>query len=258
MSKFKKVVIVGATSAIAEHCARLWVQKQDNQGNQDKPVDLVLLGRNSEKLEKIAADLRVRSPKSTIQILTPEFFDPMIIQKTVDTIIEQGPVDLVLIAQGFLPEQQDCQKDLKLCRDTLEITAISPVIYAEAFAFAFENANHGTIAIIGSVAGDRGRKSNYVYGSAKSLIKGYAQGLQHRFAGTNVNVILINPGPTDTPMTIKYKEKGMKMASVEAVAEKIVEGIDKGKSTIYVPGIWLVIMWVVRHLPSFIFNKINI
>lgn len=244
----KKIVIVGATSAIAEHCARLWVAG----------ANLVLLARDKAKTEPIAADLRVRNPKSTVQVIQPDFFDPVKIQSTVTSIIEESPVDLVLIAQGSLPEQSDCQNDLVLCRDTMSINAISPVLYAEAFANVFEKANHGTLAIMGSVAGDRGRKSNYVYGASKSLIKGYAQGLQHRFAHTKVRIVLINPGPTDTPMTVKYKEQGMKMATVEEVSAKIVKAIDQGKSVVYVPGIWSVIMWVVRHLPSVVFNKLNI
>lgn len=245
-----KIVIVGATSAIAEHCARLWVTKS--------PVDLVLLARNKTKVEFIARDLRIRSPQSKIQIIQPNFFNPIEIQSTVTNIVQEAPVDLVLIAQGALPVQKDCQHDLSLCHDMIAINATSPVLYAEAFAAAFEKINQGTIAIIGSIAGDRGRKTNYVYGASKSLIKGYAQGLQHRFAQSHVKIILINPGPTDTPMTVRYKAQGMKMSTVETVSATIVKAIEKGKPVVYVPGIWLIIMWVVRHLPRFIFNKLNV
>ena len=121
-----------------------------------------------------------------------------------------------------------------------------------------EKANQGTIAIIGSVAGDRGRKSNYVYGAAKGLISRYVQGLQHRFANTCIKIISIKPGPTDTPMTASFKQKGMKMASPKEVAEMIIDGIAKGKEVIYAPGKWQLIMLVVQHIPSAIFNKLKI
>ena len=122
----------------------------------------------------------------------------------------------------------------------------------------WQEANHGTIALIGSVAGDRGRKSNYVYGAAKGLVTRYAQGLQHRFAGSGVKVVLIKPGPTDTPMTAHLKGKGAKFAPVEGVAKQIVEGVEAGKQVIYAPGKWWLIMMVIRHLPNFVFNRLEI
>lgn len=246
----KKIVIVGATSSIAEHCARLWVQ--------DTAVDLTLIGRNLVRTEAVAADLRVRSPKSDIHVIQANFTDPLAINATVNSIIEAGLVDLVLIAHGSLPEQSACQEDLTLCQDTLVINGVSPVLYAEAFATHLEKANHGTLAIIGSVAGDRGRKTNYVYGAAKGMVTRYVQGMQHRFATTKVKIILINPGPTDTPMTVRYKQNGMKMESVESVADQIVKAIDAGKPVAYVPAKWWLIMRIVQLIPSCIFNKLNI
>ncbi len=250
MNNKKRIVIVGATSAIAEHCARLWLEKQ--------PADLTLLGRDAQRIERVATDLKVRSPESEIRIVQAGFLDPEAINATVENTVQSGYVDVVLIAHGSLPEQADCQDDLTECREALDINGISPVLYAEAFAKQMAKANHGTIALIGSVAGDRGRKSNYVYGAAKGLVTRYAQGLQHRFAGTGVKVVLIKPGPTDTPMTAHLKGKGAKLASVESVAEQIVEGVEAGKPVIYAPGKWWLIMMVIRHLPAFVFNKMDI
>lgn len=250
MNNKKRIVIIGATSAIAEHCARMWVQKQ--------PADLTLVGRDETRLERVATDLNVRSPQSEFRVMQADFLDPEAINDLTQKIFALGAVDVVLIAHGSLPEQTDCQDDLKACREALEINGISPVLYAEAFANQMAKANHGTIALIGSVAGDRGRKSNYVYGAAKGLITRYAQGLQHRFAGTAIKVILIKPGPTETPMTAHLKGKGTKLASVDEVAKLIVEGIEAGKLTIYAPGKWWLIMMVIRHLPAMIFNKMNI
>jgi short-subunit dehydrogenase len=132
------------------------------------------------------------------------------------------------------------------------------VLFAEAFATSMQKANRGTLAIIGSVAGDRGRKSNYIYGAAKGLVSRYVQGMQHRFANTNVKIVLIKPGPTDTPMTTQLKQQGAKLASADQVASYIVNGILHGQTTIYAPPIWKLIMMIVRHIPAFLFNRLNI
>ena len=250
MDKKRKIVIVGATSAMAMHCARLWVQ--------GKPVELVLVGRDRGRLERVAADLGVRSPLSGIQSVEAEFLDPAGIQAAVDAIVSAGRPDIVLIAHGFLPDQHACQDDLQACRDALEFNAISPVLYAEAFARQMALAGQGTLALIGSVAGDRGRRSNYVYGSAKGLLTRYAQGLQHRFAGTAVRVVLIKPGPTDTPMTAHLKDSGAKLAPVEEVARMIVAAVERGSAVAYVPARWQLIMMVIRHLPRFVFARLDI
>jgi len=248
------IVIIGATSSIAEHCARHWVTNA-GAGN---AIKLTLVGRQTEKIRLIANDLTVRNPACTVQTLTTNFTDPDAITQLVNEVIALGPVDIVLIAHGSLPDQGICQQDLRANQDTLLVNGISPVLFAEAFAKPMQAANAGTIAIIGSVAGDRGRKSNYVYGSAKGLVTRYAQGLQHRLAATGVRVVLIKPGPTDTPMTARMKQQGAKLASVESVAKGIVAAIQQGKPVAYVPGKWAIIMMIIRHLPGFIFNKMDI
>lgn len=246
----QKIVVIGASSAIAEKCVRLWVKQA--------PADIVLVGRSIYKIESIAADLKVRSPESTIKSIEADFNDPLKIQALVDAIVSDAAVNIVLIAHGSLPEQQRCQQDLSLCQQALDINAISPVLFAEAFAGHMEKANTGTLAIISSVAGDRGRKSNYVYGAAKSLVTRYAQGLQHRFAGTEVKVVLIKPGPTDTPMTAHLKQQNKDLADADAVAGKIVQAVNRGRRLVYAPPKWSLIMMVIRHLPECIFKRMDI
>jgi len=250
MSHKKRIVIIGATSAIAEHCARLWIK--------DHPIDFILIGRDAQRIQRVSNDLKVRSPESKFQIIEIDFQDPQTISTNVNNIYKLGPVDIALIAHGSLPKQSDCQADIKSCQNALEINAISPALFAEAFAKHMGKSNYGTLAFIGSVAGDRGRKSNYVYGAAKGLVDRYSQGLRHRFANSKVNIILIKPGPTDTPMTQHIKHQGIKLVSVENVARTIVKGISQGKNIIYAPKKWWLIMMVIRHIPSFIFNKLNI
>lgn len=250
MKSKKRIVIVGATSAIAEHCARLWAI--------DNPLEIVLLGRNQEKLDRVSSDLKVRAADASITSITGNFLDQTQIQTVVDQIFSRGSVDIALIAHGSLPDQEKCQLDLKLCREALEVNGISPVLFAEAFAMHMQKVNSGTLAVIGSVAGDRGRKSNYVYGAAKGLVARYVQGLQHRLANTKVKVVLIKPGPTDTPMTASLKAQGTKLASVDDVARMIVNGIAHEKSVVYAPGKWALIMMVIRHLPKAVFDKMDI
>jgi decaprenylphospho-beta-D-erythro-pentofuranosid-2-ulose 2-reductase len=246
----KKIVIVGATSLIAEHCARLWAAQA--------PAELILIARDAARAEAVAADLRVRSPRSAVRTLQGDFLDPRAIDQLADAAFVGAAVDIVLIAHGSLPDQQRCQAVLEEGRTALEINAVSPVLFAEAFAGRMEQAGRGTLAIIGSVAGDRGRKSNYVYGAAKGLVTRYAQGLQHRLARSSVKIVLIKPGPTDTPMTASMKAQGARLAPVERVAAAIVDGIAAGAPVVYAPRKWALIMMVVRHIPRFVFAKMDI
>lgn len=245
-------MIVGATSAIAHHCARLWIQA--------KNVDLILIGRDAVRLERVAADLTARADQASTSVKTivADFLNPDGIQLAVNQASGGGKLDIVLIAHGSLTDQAQAQENLSYCHDELSLNAISPVLFAEGFAKLMEQNDHGTLAVIGSVAGDRGRKSNYVYGAAKGLISRYVQGLQHRLASTKVKVVLIKPGPTDTPMTAEMKASGAKLASVEAVAAGVCHAIAKGTPIAYLPGKWQIIMLIIQHLPSAMFNKLNI
>ena len=250
MNAQKRIIIVGATSLIAEHCARLWAK--------DETAEFVLVARDNEKMDLIAEDLQARTQNTSVTCIESDFLNSEKIQSTVDSICIDQRLDIVLIAHGSLPNQKDCQASLDSCKVSLEINALSPVYFAEAFAKHMEAAGKGTLAIVGSVAGDRGRKSNYVYGAAKGLVGRYTEGLQHRFANTDVKVVLIKPGPTDTPMTAHLKQEGVKLAAVEDVAKLITQGISLGKRVIYTPGKWRLIMLVILHIPNFLFKRMDI
>jgi len=247
----QRIVIVGATSSIAEHCARLWAAADG--------VALTLVGRDAGRLERVAADLRVRNPGAEVRVKHGDLLDARAIRGLADAIVAEGMPDRVLIAHGALPDQLACQRDLEAAHDALQVNAMSPVLFAEAFASHMEPAG-GVIAIIGSVAGDRGRRSNYVYGAAKGLVACYAQGLQHRLAGSGsrLRVVLVKPGPTATPMTAHLPPRGL--APVEAVARRIVAATTSapGRAVVYAPGKWALIMMAVRHLPDAVFNRMNI
>lgn len=242
----QKIVIIGASSAIAEHCARLWARQ---------PVSLVLVGRELARVQRVADDLRVRSPQSQVLALQADLSDAAALAGLAARLAADGRIDIVLIAHGNLPDQAACERDLSVAQQALLVNGVSPALCAEAFAGAMQAAG-GTIAVIGSVAGDRGRKSNYAYGAAKGLVDRYVQGMQHRFARGPLKLVLVKPGPTATPMTAHLPPRGL--APVEAVAQRIVDGIAAGKPVVYAPPKWWLIMMVIRHLPRFVFNRMDI
>jgi len=248
----KRIVVIGATSAIAHQCSRLWAQ----QG----PCDFLLVGRDARRAEPLAADLRARGAGVTVRTAALRFDDVDAIAALAREATAAGPIDIVLIAHGSLPDQTACQDDLHAAQEALRVNGLSPALIAEAFIGPMQRAGHGRLCIIGSVAGDRGRKSNYIYGAAKGLVDRYAQGLQHRLAlaGSPVRVTLAKPGPTDTPMTAHLKQGGARLASAEAVAQGIVSAIAAGRPVVYAPAKWALIMLVIRHLPRFLFNKADI
>ena len=210
----KHIVVVGATSAIAEHCMRLWITQS--------PADLVLIARNEKKAKVIASDLKARSPDSVIEVLQTDFLNATAIKNLVNKIAQRKSVDIALIAHGTLPDQKNCEQDLELNQSVLELNAISPVLFAEAFALHMQKSKGGTLALIGSVAGDRGRKSNYVYGAAKGLITRYTQGLQHRFAKTNVNLVILGGGLGDKVLDVAGVEALAKLPSLDEVRGTLV------------------------------------
>lgn len=237
---------------MAEHCARMWLAEAD--------ADLVLVGRSAERVRRVAADLAVRSPASRIECLVADFADPAAIACTVAAICTSRTPDIVLIAHGCLPDQAICQTDAQASHEAMIVNGVSPALFAEAFAGRMAGGDPARLILIGSVAGDRGRQSNYIYGAAKGLLDRYAQGLRHRLtiAHSALKVVLIKPGPTATPMTAHLVVQGQRLASVEAVAQAIVRGATKGNAVVYAPGKWRIIMLVIRSLPDAIFHKLKI
>lgn len=250
---YKKIVVVGATSMIAQHCLRLLLNDNSNEVK-----NIFLAGRDKKRLDIIGNDLKIRSRNVLVHTYAFDFNDIGSIESFVQETAADGPLDLVFIAHGYLGEQEVSQNSLEECQHVLQINGISAVLFAEAFAKEMQKSNQGQLAIIGSVAGDRGRKSNYIYGAAKSLVEKYAQGLQHRFAKSNVKISLIKPGPTKTPMTEKLQPKNASFANVDVVASQIVAELKKKSLVIYAPKKWRVIMAIVKNMPTFIMHKLDL
>lgn len=242
----RRIVVVGATSAIAGHMLRSWLSRGD--------ASVVLVGRDQARLDAVRADLAVRFPASSFASRAGELVDPASIQAAVAELSRQAP-DLVLIAHASPVSQGPGQGDLIAAGEQLMVTGVSPALWMEAFA---DRMASGTIAVIGSVAGDRGRRGNYLYGAGKALIERVAQGLQHRFAGTGLRIVLIKPGPTRTPLTAHLAAAGARLADVSAVAGRAAHAVDRGRRTVYAPARWRAIMAVVRSIPAPLFNRLDL
>ncbi len=166
-----------------------------------------------------------------------------------------GPDTLVFVA-GQLPDQAEVNRDPSRLRETMEVNAISAMVVLNEAAGLFEQQGHGRIVAIGSVAGDRGRATNYAYGAAKGALEIFMSGLRQRLHKRGVQVLLVKPGFVDTPMTADFK-KGPLWASPERVARDIVRAMEKGRTVIYTPWYWRWIMLIIRHIPERIFVRLR-
>jgi len=244
----KKVLIIGATSAIAEATARQFAA----QGCQ-----LALLGRNTERLESMCKDLKIRGAQ-TVDSFQLDVNDATKRLTIIDQAVEKmAGIDILFIAHGTLPDQSKCEHDMALIEQEVSTNATSILVMVSHLANHFEQQRHGSIVVISSVAGDRGRQSNYIYGAAKGMVTIFLQGLRNRLYKANVQVLTIKPGFVDTPMTADMK-KGLLWVQPDTIAAGIIKGIAKGKSEMYLPGFWALIMLVIRTIPGFIFNRMSL
>jgi decaprenylphospho-beta-D-erythro-pentofuranosid-2-ulose 2-reductase len=244
----RKVLIVGATSAIAEATARVLAARGDA---------LYLVGRNRDALAAIAADLQVRGAASVgmeaLDANDLSAHEPML-QRAEQNL---SGLDTVLIAYGTLSDQLACQNSAELTVQELTTNGVSVAALLTRIAARFEARRSGTIAVISSVAGDRGRQSNYVYGSAKALVTAFLSGLRQRLRKSGVAVITIKPGFVDTPMTAQLR-KGLLWAKPAQVAEGIVRAMDRSSAVVYLPGFWRPIMFIIRAIPERVFQRLKL
>lgn len=248
--KLKTIVIFGGTSDIANACLRQWLKKEN--------FKILLVGRDYSRIKASADNLSARYPNSIFEYIESDLLKSNSIQALTSNLFERHEINIALIAHGNLSNQEKCQIDLNYCEKELIINGLSACLISEAVSLAFTKQGSGILAVIGSVAGDRGRKSNYTYGAAKGLVDIYVQGLQHKFYKTPINIILIKPGPTDSAMTKHLLNEKGSLANISHVAKIIVKGIQNKKQVIYTPRRWMIIMLIIKALPKFIFNKLNI
>jgi decaprenylphospho-beta-D-erythro-pentofuranosid-2-ulose 2-reductase len=243
-----KIMIIGATSSIAHETAKYFAKNHAN---------LFLVARNPEKLETISNDLKVRGAKSAeTYLLDLNKLDQHqeVIQTAIETLVG---LDTVLISHGTLGNQQLCEQSVAKTIDELHINFTSVISLLTILANYFEQQRHGCIAVVTSVAGDRGRPSNYVYGTSKGAVTIFLQGLRSRLATSGVTVLTIKPGLVDTPMTASLK-KGPLFAQPGNVGKGIYKAIKKHKNVIYIPWYWRPIMLIVKSIPEPIFKRLTL
>jgi short-subunit dehydrogenase len=244
----RKILVLGATSGIAEATCRIWA----SQG-----ASLFLVARNADKLAAVAADLRARGAAfvdTAVADLDATEQHPALLSHAVNSL--QG-LDVAYLAHGVLGDQPRAEQDFNTAAHILHTNLMAPVSLVTWLANYFVQRRNGVIAVLSSVAGDRGRKSNYVYGSSKAGLSAFLAGLRNRVDREGVTVLTIKPGPTKTAMTAGMKGSE-KFADVNAVAKSIVAAINKRQDNLYVPFQWQPIMFVIRHIPERVFKKLNL
>jgi decaprenylphospho-beta-D-erythro-pentofuranosid-2-ulose 2-reductase len=242
----RNILIVGATSAIAAACARRWA----GEGSA-----FFLLARDAEKLRQTADDLAVLGA-AAVHCHVLDLNDFAQHAAALDQCFGAlGKLDVALVAHGSLPDQRACEQDTELALREFSSNALSVIALLTPLANRMRAQGFGTIAVISSVAGERGRASNYVYGAAKAAVSAFCQGLRARLRGSGVKVLTIKPGLVATPMTRGLPLPAMLVAKPERVANDILRAIRRGSGTLYTPWFWAPIMLAVRLAPDFVFRR---
>ncbi len=243
----RQVLIVGATSGIAVEVARAYAERG---------ATLLLAGRNSDRLRAVADDLRVRGAVAVDTALL-DVTERASHAGVVEWAFGSGALDVALLAHGTLPVQAACQADVAAAVQALDVNFTATAALLTLLANRFEAQGHGTIAVISSVAGDRGRQSNYVYGSAKGGLAIFLQGLRQRLYRSGVTVVTLKPGFVDTPMTAGMPKNAL-FSGARRAGRAIHRAIEGRRDVAYVPWFWRPIMTVVTTVPEWLFKRLRL
>ena len=240
------VLIVGASSDIAKETARVYAKNGYN---------LYLAARNADELQEFKTDLEVRSSVS-VELLDLDLcaFDT---HEAFYTSLKEKPLGVVVVA-GYMTEQHKAEKEWNETLNTINVNYTGAVSLLNIVANDFENERRGFIIGVSSVAGDRGRKTNYVYGSAKAAFSSYLSGLRNRLYESGVSVLTVKPGFVNTKMTEGLDLPAKLTAEPSEVAQDIYKAQQAGKNILYTKWIWRYIMLIIKHIPEFIFKKLSI
>jgi short-subunit dehydrogenase len=244
----RKILVLGATSGIAEATCRIWAAEG---------ARLFLVARNAEKLAAVATDLRTRGASyvdTAVADLDNTEQHPTLLAHAVNSLTG---LDVAYLTYGILGDQAKAEQDFNTAAQIIYTNYMAPVSLLTWLANFCVQRHAGTLAVISSVAGDRGRKSNYLYGSSKAGLSAFLGGLRNRVDREGVTVLAIKPGPVKTAMTSGMKGSE-KFADADKVAQSIVKAIDKRQDVLYVPFQWQPIMFIIRNIPERIFKKLNL
>lgn len=242
-----RVVILGATSGIAEATARIYAREG---------ARLMLASRNGERLEQIAGDLRLRGA-TEVAVATLELAGDVDAEaELASMVLRLGGVDHLLVAYGMMTQQEAAAQSPALIADVIRVNLTSAAFWILAAADLFERQRHGSLVVIGSPAGDRGRRRNFIYGMSKAGLATLIEGVAHRFGSSGPRAVLVKPGPTATPMTAAMHRHSA-MADPDTIARGIRRAADRGPTVQYVPPTWAITMRIVRLIPSALFNRFD-
>ena len=247
----KNGIVFGATSEIAISTIELLLQDNYN---------LVLLANNIEQLNIKVKHFKVKYPNALIEI--KKYNASFDIEDNFFVEINQllnNSIDLLLIAHGVLPNEDECQTNWQITKSILQINSLSVLQICHYYANLFSSQNYGTIVVISSVAGVRVRQSNYTYGTSKALLNAYLSGIRNKLYKNNVHVITVLPGFVKTKMTDKFNARsGVLWTTPTKVATDIIKAINKSKDIMYSPFFWRYIMLIIKTIPEFIFKKLKL
>ncbi len=242
------ILVLGATSAIAKHTMRLFAADEHS---------LYLVARNESKLSSMKQDMLVRGATDvhyeTLDLADSKQHEDLINRATKT----MGSIDTVLIAYGTLADQSKSEESYENTFKELQINCLSVISLLTILANQMEQQGSGSIAVISSPSGDRGRQSNYIYGTAKGALTIFLQGLRNRLAKSKVHVLTIKPGFVDTPMTKDFK-KGFLWANPKVISKGIYNAIKKKREVIYLPFFWRYIMMIIKSIPEKIFKYLSL
>lgn len=242
-----QILIVGATSAMARGCAFAWAA----QGQR-----VLLAGRDDAELARLAQDIRVRF-NTAAQVVALDLDETAPREAWLADLQETyGQIDGLLCAAGWMPDNETMRHGMPALQ-VIQRNFTGPVALINAFADVCEQRKHGFIVGISSVAGDRGRQSNYLYGAAKGGFAIYLAGLRNRLFASGVSVLTVKPGFVDTRMTFGLPGLFL-VADPFWVGQQIVAACDKGRDEIYVPGFWRLILLIIRHVPEVVFKRLKL
>lgn len=243
------IVIFGASSAVGQEVARLHAQRGEH---------LILLARNEQALATVQEDVQARGAKSA-QTLQADLADMSAHSALHDRIrrLDAKPARYYVF-YGVLPDQKETQESAEAALAAINTNFNSVVSLLTPIVGQMEQQRSGELVTVSSVAGDRGRQSNYTYGAAKGGLSLWMQGVRNRLSDAGCTVLNVKPGFIDTPMTADIEKGGPLWAQPADVAQDIVKAADKGKSEIYTPWFWRVIMLIIKGIPEFIFKKLKL
>lgn len=241
--KGARVLILGATSGIARAAALEFARRG---------FDLILAGRDLEETQILAADARLRCGVA-VEVVE---FHATDFNSHAQFWADCGAVDGVICALGVMPPQEESERDWEKCRAVIEVNYTACVSVLNLVANDFEAKKGGFIVVLSSVAGERARKSNYIYGSAKSGLSAYAEGLRARLFAAGVSVTTVKPGPVDTAMTWGLDKLPL-LVPPEKVASDIYRGVRRKADVVFSPAPWRLIMAMLRVVPSWVWKRLD-